>query len=320
MHDDDRELREQFAEISQVPLPESVKQDILRKAADMRPPRRHRMWLRSLLSGTAAVTAAGVLVWGAWSYGGGPNGTSSHRADDGRTLNPNSPFVALKVAPISVGFVTTDKALNKGMVEATLTNMSTDVIQPEDVVGLLVFESGDQPDWLVDARWAAFVDPPKQPLRPGESLTWTFRPLGVPMDANGHFQGKPKLMFLERGFVEMANADVTWQKAPISISDVSVTPRFQWASGKSFAVNATLRNTSSTPIRINDVKAIVWFSTLQSDDWTQPGAVRFMNRLTNEASPVVLAPGAATTVHFYLIGPASLDLSKTPVHLSLIWG
>jgi hypothetical protein len=33
-------------------------------------------------------------------------------------------------------------------------------------------------------------------------------------------------MFLERGFVDMANADVTWQKAPMFISDLSVTPRF----------------------------------------------------------------------------------------------
>ncbi len=117
-------------------------------------------------------------------------------------------------------------------------------------------------------------------------------------------------MFLGRWFVDMANTDVAWQKAPMSMSDWSVTPRFQWASGKLFAVNSTLGNTSSTYIRINDVKAIIWLSNLQSDDWTQPGAVRFMNRLTNGTSPVVLAPGAVTTVHFYLIGPASLNLSK----------
>ncbi len=56
MHDNDRALREQFAAITQVPLPESVKQDILRKAAAMRFPRRNPTWLRFLLLGTAAVT------------------------------------------------------------------------------------------------------------------------------------------------------------------------------------------------------------------------------------------------------------------------
>jgi RNA polymerase sigma factor (sigma-70 family) len=41
VHDNDHVLREQFSAITQVPLPEFIKQYMLRKAAAMRPPRRN---------------------------------------------------------------------------------------------------------------------------------------------------------------------------------------------------------------------------------------------------------------------------------------
>jgi hypothetical protein len=207
----------------------------------------------------------------------------------------------------------------KDLVVATLTNVGTQVLEPGDVIGLLSFQTQNHPDALENSTWATFVDPPNQPMKPGETLTWSFRPIGVPEDDKHHFQGKPKLIFLKRGFVYAEKADIRWLKAPLQSLGLIVQPRQHWTSGQSFTVDVDVLNVGTSPVALNRVMAIVWFSNRTGEDWTDGSAIRFMYQLAPLYSATSLAPGAKTTVDFRLIGPPDLDVLGTPVHVVFIW-
>jgi hypothetical protein len=324
---DDLELRRRFANITPVPLPEELKASILRQAS-VRSGRRHtRQFFHSLFASCAAISAASVLVWGAWNYGDQLNGhVVSIAADQKRqsvtanSHNAGPSFYGLSVAPVSVGFPVPSKPEDaKDLVVATLTNMGTEVLEPGDVIGLLSFQTQNHPDALENSTWATFVDPPNQPMKPGETLTWSFRPIGVPQDDSHHFQGQPKLIFLKRGFVNAEKADIRWQKAPLQSLGLTVQPRQRWTSGQSFTVDVNVQNVGTAPVALNRVMAIVWFSNRAGEDWTDGNATRFMYQLAPLNSATSLAPGAKTTVNFRLIGPPDLDVLGTPVHVVFIW-
>jgi hypothetical protein len=324
---DDLEWRRRFANISPVPLPEELKESILRQASARSVRRKTRQLLHSLLASCAAVSAASVLVWGAWNYGDRLTGHGmSIGADQKRqtvTANPANDalsFYGLSVAPISVGFPVSNRQEGaKDLIVATLTNMGTEVLEPGEVIGLLSFQTQNHPDALENSTWATFVDPPNRPMKPGETLTWSFRPIGVPQDDSHHFQGQPKLIFLRRGFVNADKADIRWEKAPLQPLGLTVQPRQHWTSGQSFTVDADVRNAGTAPVALNRVVAIVWFSDRTGEDWTDGNAVRFIYQLAPLNSATSLAPGAETTVHFRLIGPPDLDVLGTPVHVVFIW-
>ncbi len=321
---DDLEWRERFGKIAPVPMTEELKATILRKAAVQSGRRQISEISRSLLASLAAVSAASVLVWGAWHYGGRMHGQGMEPgiAQQGTAhanlASAERSYFGLSVAPISVGF-TVPSDEEKGLVVATLTNVGTEVIKPEQVVGLLSFQTQNHTDALKDATWATFVDPPKQPLEPGQTLTWSFRPIGVPQDESHHFQGRPKLIFLKRGFVSTDMADMRWQKAPLQLSRSAVQVRQRWASGQSFTVHTDIQNMGKTPVQLNHVMAIIWFSNQPGEDWTDGNATRFMYQLAPLNSGTLLAPGARATVNFRLIGPPDLDVSGIPVHVAFIW-
>ncbi|GMA49566.1 hypothetical protein GCM10025857_09230 [Alicyclobacillus contaminans] len=108
-----------------------------------------------------------------------------------------------------------------------------------------------------------------------------------------------------------------WQKAPVQVGAVTATPRKDWNGGRSFSVQATLTNQGAAPVTLSSLMAIVWFGG--DGDWTHPDAVRFLTRVTAVDGESTVASGRTVTVHCSLIGPASLDVTRTAVHLMLIW-
>ncbi|WP_029423155.1 hypothetical protein [Alicyclobacillus macrosporangiidus] len=322
MNDFDEELRRRLRALPELPFTPELADRIQRAARAPRQRRRARRW-SSWLVGGCGVAAAVMMTWLVWS--GMEVGTASPGRID-RTLAasnavPQGSSIGLVAAPLSVGYigVTGTGSGRRDTVTATLTNVGTQPLSADDVFGVLSFQEGEDGELLSSTRWITLVDAPDTPIQPGQTVTWTFRPIGAPADANGNLTLTPRLVFFKKGLVPAAQADVVWQVPGAEVQRVRVQSTSEWPNGESFQVEAELVNTGKLPLSLHNLLAVIWFTPRgHAMDWTAPNPVRFMAQVEPDpASDRVLAPGASAQVVFRLIGPPA-DYTSMDPHIQWI--
>ncbi|MCL6548922.1 MAG: hypothetical protein K6T30_08435 [Alicyclobacillus sp.] len=372
MADGDREWRERFREMSEVPFTDDLRRRVLFQAQERlalqdqgeatagrspaqepepaQSPRHGRRadW-RSWWACAGGLAGAATLVWLVWTYSAAPPlsrlpGTHAQPADrmrqpvtlqaTGNEAAPNPRGISdlrvapgsaygLQRAPVSIGDVWIGAASGlppDSVVYATLTNVGTRTLAPQDLVGVLSFHRRGAAGTMWNGDWLAFVGGPGRPLAPGDTATWSFRPLGAPADARGRLTEQPSLVFYSRGMVPVERADVVWKIPPsIEVAHLRVAPRMSWAGGQSMEVSATLVNVSGQAVDLSRTLALIWFAPGAVADWTRPDVVRFLNRIpATPGGGLVLQPGAKRSVSFRLIGPAGVDVRRWVVRMALI--
>lgn len=339
----DDELRDRFRDLQPVPFPQSLEERIISAAQALPrerggPTVRRRRNTQSWLSAVAGTAAGFVLAAGAWYYGGVPmNHVGSHTnapAAHNQQLTVNNASTAKRVAtpspdvfglvdaPISVRLWLGPQrgSTQNNTVYATLTNVGTNVIQSGTIFGVLSLHEAHtlNPD-LGHSSWVSFVDAPNEAINPGDSVSWSFRPVGAVTTAAGDLTDVPSLRFFQVGFVLPAKADAAWRAVPVAIDQVSVAQRQQWKTGQSIGVTARITNTTDAPIDLSHTLAVIWFAPNQGADWTQPTVVRFLDRVTPDVvSHTTLKPGQSERCLFRLIGARNTDFLGMAPNVSFV--
>ncbi|MCL6515702.1 hypothetical protein [Alicyclobacillus sp.] len=325
MNDFDEELKQRLRALPELPFTPELADQIrreARRASSRRSSSRRRgsTWL----VGASGVGVAAAMAWLVWAgidadHRALPKPNQTLSASASRAVSPAD--VGLSTAPISVGFigVTGSGAGPRDTVTATLTNVGTVPLGQEDVFGVLSFQSDADKDLLGATRWVTLVDAPAQPIQPGQTVTWTFRPVGAPADAQGNLTLSPRLVFFKKGLAPAAQADVVWRTPRLATGRIAVEPTSQWPNGEAFTVRVHVSNVGSTPVRLHDLLAILWFTEPgASEDWTDHRATRFMAQVDPDpASARLLGPGQETDVVFRLIGPP-VDYALLSPHVQWI--
>lgn len=328
------EWRERLAGIKELKFPEALRHRILdeasrREASGWGRPRpvRAGAW-KSWLAGMAGVCAAAVMAGLVWTdqlpSASAPAGVHSIRRQEGAAPLFHGPAAGLKLSPlIATGLVVIRPATSPGgpLIQATVTNIGKATIFPKDIVGVLGFTQQPEVDLLSSSDWIDFVNGPSQPLAPGDTATWTFNPIGVPVNAQGQLVGQPSLTFFDSKLVTPSQADktLTTQKGA-DLQDVTVVPRQAWKTGRSFEVTATLVNHGSQPIALNQLLSVVWFAPQVGEPWTQPNVERFFDQVQAvDPSVTKVAPGqSARIVLPPLIGSRKPNFLQWTVNVAVI--
>ncbi|MBX5435661.1 MAG: hypothetical protein IRZ33_00420 [Alicyclobacillaceae bacterium] len=335
----DEEWRRRFREAPEVPFTDELRQQILKRAeqqlASTKRPARNRRgepW-RSLWACLGGLGGAAALIWAVWTYSpAAPAEPSAPRhpsvlrqivpqANEHEELGQARVY-GLQRAPISIGdiWIGTEAGQPPGsVVYATLTNVGTKPLGPQDVVGVLAFHPRGTSATLATSDWLAFVSGPAGTLQPGDTVTWSFRPVGAPVDAEHRLVEVPSVEFYNRGLVPVERADVVWRTpAGVDVTDIHVTPRLAWADGQSVELTATLTNGSGRSLNTRSLLALIWFAPQSVSDWTRPEVIRFLNQVQLQGGAVAVPPGGRVRLDFRLIGPAKVDFRQLAVRVSLV--
>lgn len=303
------EWRQRFQEMVQAEVSDSLRHRILEEASQRerqvrprRQPQRTGAW-KSWFAGLAGVCAAAVVagvVWTDRSLPTVPTPQGVATTGQANQLIRGNTF-GLQSAPLSVGGIKVVRqadAPGGPILQATVTNIGNTVIRPRDVVGVLGFTRQPGQDLLSASNWIGFVNGPTGPLAPGATATWSFNPIGVQVDSQGHIIGQPKLTFFSTTLVNPVKADKTLTSAPgVQLQNVHVVPRSVWNTGRSFEVRARLVNTGNTPVVLSRLLSLVWFTPQAGASWTGSPVERFFDQVTPvDTSVTAVAPGQSTEV------------------------
>lgn len=324
MREPDDELLERLSNMIEVPFTDALQHKIMRAAMQQQLARKkkRRFDWRGLTAGLGGVSAATVMIWGAWNYGGSvkslaalkPNASS---VDMSSTVLGDH-MLGLQLAPISVQYLG-----NVGNeVHATLVNVGTQALKEQNYVGVLSFQPSSDPNLLRATDWIMFVDPPHMTLEPGDTVNWSFHPIGAPVDATKNLKETPKLVFFKQEMAILTKADVKWGLAPLAITQspkVDNVHILQSKTGQSFQVHEAVQNTSGSSVSLDNCLAIIWFSKNPSDNWTAPDAVRFMATIAvpKGTSPLI-QPNEQVQITSHLIGGLTPDFENLNVHVEFI--
>ncbi|WDL98071.1 hypothetical protein [Alicyclobacillus sp. ALC3] len=305
------EWRLRFQEMMQAEVSESLRRRILEEASQRereamlrRQPRRTGAW-KSWFAGLAGVCAAAVVagvVWTDRSLPVAPTPPTAATTGQSNQLLQGTSFGLQKSQLVATGIKVVRPANAPGgpILEATVTNLGTTVVTPQDVVGVLGFTQHPGPgqDLLSTSNWIDFVNGPSTPLAPSQTATWSFNPIGVNVNSQGHIIGQPKLAFFSTKLVTAAKADRILTSAPgVQLQNVHVVPRSVSSTGRSFEVRARLVNTGNKPIVLNQLLSLVWFSPQVGASWTNSSVERFFDQvLAVDPSVTHVAPGQSTEV------------------------
>ncbi|RIV28785.1 hypothetical protein D2Q93_01975 [Alicyclobacillaceae bacterium I2511] len=344
------DLRRKMSRITRVPFSEELQRQILHKARTMGqdanqnlssnviPHRTHRRlrWQSWLVAGVGSV-AAMAMVFSAWQFG--QRGTTDILGLPTAAETAAQPLAGtygLQAADISVGYIGVEKqaGTQQGhLVQAMLTNMGTTPLRPRDLFGVLAFSPGGNAqgvseDPLTTADWAAFVEPPDQVILPGQSVSWSFLPIGAPENASGHLDEQPSLVFYRTGLVPPPQADQVWTRPQVKISNVAAQVLSRWSTGQSLRVDAHVTNVSAIQLPLRKTWALVWFAPTSLGntgnpslglDWTGPQVVRFLSTVQPTDGPSTLAPGQSAEVSFQLVAGAKTSFQQLNSYVTLIW-
>jgi hypothetical protein len=329
---DDKFIRS-LTNVTEVPFSDKLKSSILQAAKQMdgvHPSKPRPTLFRTVFAGVGGIAAASLLLFTAWNYSGTLSGhlntTSSqsvpvYRLGAMQVPGAISGQFGLLAAPISIGYIGLSRTADGSeIVMATVTNVGTKTLTAKDLLGVLSFQPKTDEHLLQATDWITFVKPPHAAIQPGETVSWTFKPIGVPTNRDGSFKGAPELVFFQRGLTIPSKADVHWLRPAMSIAEVSVEPRYHWKTGQSIGVSATLHNISGRVVQTKDLLAIVWFSPKATEsDWTHADVVKFMALVAPSANAKSIPANGSAQVYFRLIGgPSTPFMAMTP-HVDLIW-
>ncbi len=303
------EWRLRFQEMMQAEVSESLRRRILEEASQRereamvrRQPRQTGAW-KSWFAGLAGVCAAAVVagvVWTDRSLPVAPTPPTAATTGQSNRLLQETVFGLQKSQLIATGIKVVRPANAPGgpILQATVTNIGNTVVTPQDVVGVLGFTQHPGQDLLSTSNWIDFVNGPSGPLAPGQYATWSFNPIGVNVNSQGHIIGQPKLVFFSTKLVSPAKADRILTSAPgVQLQNVHVVPRSVSNTGRSFEVRARLVNTGNKPIILNQLLSLVWFSPQAGASWTAASAERFFDQVEAvDPSTTIVAPGQSTEV------------------------
>ncbi|WDL95927.1 hypothetical protein [Alicyclobacillus sp. ALC3] len=225
----------------------------------------------------------------------------------------------LSTLPISVS----DLHVQGTNVSASLTNNGAVSIRQQDAVGVLSF-SGNKPQPLKSnpfrgGQSLVFVNLLNQPngsIAPHQTVTWTFRPIGTPVNVQGNLVGTPHLIFI-RSQSNLRNAgNLTWNVPAIKEGPINVSVSQLNRHAESIHVSVTLTNITTQPIFLSRLKGIVWFDKSRDWNWMKPAAIRFIEHVT--PSQGVIKPNSSTQVRFDLIGSQSVNYAGLVAHVVLV--
>ncbi len=357
----DDDLERKLSQLSQVPFSEDLQRRILYQALEMARnsrqgspshghawhPRRPR-WQSWLAAGVGSVVAA-TMVFAAWQYGQrGATSFPGLPVKSETAARPLAGTYGLQAADISVGYIGIDKGRGSEqgkLVQAMLTNVGTTPLRPQDLFGVLTFSpiganaQGASGGPLATADWAAFVGPPAQVILPGQSVSWSFRPIGAPENALGQLDEQPRIVFYRTGLVTPQQADQVWTRPQVEIRNVQAQVLSRWSTGQSLQVNARVTNVSSVRLPLTKTWALVWFaapssrttenrSSLTTEkgaslglglDWTRPQVVRFLSTVQPTYGANTLAPGQSAEVSFRLVAGPNTPFQRMNSYVTLIW-
>jgi hypothetical protein len=318
------ELLERLSNMMEVPFSDDLHRRILQSTMQQQVvrKRRRRFDWRGLAAGVGGVSAATVLIWGAWNYGSSLP-TNAALLPSARAANISSSVLGdntlgLQLAPISVQYLG-----NEGKeVKASLVNIGTETLRQQDYVGVLSFQPSADPNLLEATDWIMFVDPPKQTLAPGDSADWSFHPVTAPVNQQtGNLSEKPRLVFFNQETPIPTKADVKWGLAPFTVTDspkanfVQVIPS---GTGKKYEVHETIQNTSIHDVSLDNCLAIIWFSINPDDNWTASEAVRFIVTIAEPKEGPVVKAHQQVQLTSHLIAGLNPDLTKMYAHVEFI--
>lgn len=307
--------QQKFKEMTQAQVSESLRRRIVedamrrdRPSLSRRKTAHQRAW-KSWLAGMAGVCAAAVVAGVVWTDRSLPSVSAPRNSPVVATQPWQNSTVGLQQSQlIATGIKVVHQANVPGgiMIQATVQNIGTTVVKSQDVFGVLGFTTQPGQDLLLNSNWIDFVNGPSEPVSPGDIVTWSFNPIGVVVDSQGHVIGKPKLTFFKSRLVSPVKADKTLTKAPgVLLQNVQVTVRSVSKTGRSFKVQAMLVNTGSEPVVLNHLLSVVWFSPQADASWTQQPVVRFFDQV-QAVNPNVTEVAPGQSVEVYLppsIGP-----------------
>lgn len=315
---------ERLSDMTEVPFSGDLQRRILQAAMQQQVARKRRRQIdwRGWAAGVGGVSAATVLIWGAWNYGSSIP-TNAALLPSAKAANVSSSVLGdntlgLQLAPISVQYLG-----NEGKeVKASLVNIGTTTLRQQDYVGVLSFQPSQDPNLLEATDWIMFVDPPKQTLAPGDSADWSFHPVTAPVNKQtGDLSEKPRLVFFKQETPIPTKADVKWGLAPFSIAaapKVNFVQVISSGTGKKYEVHETIDNTSSHDVSLDNCLAIIWFSANPDDNWTAPDAVRFVVTIAPPKEGPVVKSHHQVQLTSHLIAGLNPDLTKMYPHVEFI--
>lgn len=310
-----------FDNMTEVPFSADLRARILKEAeseyAALPAPavrrRRHRRWSTAI----GGMAAAVVLVVGVLVSHGLKNAPWNPLSSANRAGVVKGEL-GLRVAPLRVDRIWTSNLPGfpaNSVVFAELTNTSSQPITKADVVGVLAFtNTGGSP---LTSNWLTFVNGPDAAVQPGQTIIWTFHPVGAPTNTALALTERPQLAFYSTQLADPANASVIWHISPAVVSSIEVVPRQSWGIGQSIGVTAFVSNPTREPITLNSLLAVIWFDGSATGSFTNT-QLRFISHLHSESGETVVEPGKSIAIYCDVIGSADSDFFSTTPHITLI--
>lgn len=341
-HEDDdmeQKIRQTLQKAGKVPFREQLQQRILEEAERqlVNVPGlgvKKRRWFRLLPNLTAAAAVFCVIAVGAWLYTQkkpqagpiAPSGAFSS-ASQGSLASTSTSSLSLSKdayllypAPITVQHIRFGQLPGwpaGSVVFTQLTNESNRIIKKSEIFGILSF-SGKS----VQSRdnFLSFVNGPKE-IAPHATVTWSFHPVGAPVNAAGALSEQAQLAFYWSNASDIPSnlhdSPLVWRQSSILLSNISVLNGPTLARGQAITVDAQFTNPTKQTIVTHNLLAVVWFSNMPNQGFTEYGTARFLEHLPSSI-PNKLAPGASFDVQFHVIGGEKTDYFSMTPHVQLV--
>ena len=331
---EDERLRAVLSQMTEVPFSKSLEERIIERAkvqiqrSEASRKARHRAqrrWFGRSVATVSGLAAAIAIVAVSWQHFAGVHHagrSSSQRVEASSAGGSFQQGVGLTKAPIVVDKLWTASADGfpaHSVVFARLTNRGSTEVSSQNAFGVLRF----MPQTGSIANWYSLVNEDVM-LAPGQSAIWSFHPVGAPNDASGALTEIPQLSFYNSAVVKVTDATTVWKISPLGVAGIQVEPGVRFTVGtqeaQSIHVTAQLTNHKSTPVALDSLLALVWFSNPGQAQTTFANAsgVRFIDRISAATTAGSILPGQTITVEFREIASAESNFFSEVPHLVLV--
>ncbi|MCF8568242.1 hypothetical protein LLE49_26320 [Alicyclobacillus tolerans] len=208
-------------------------------------------------------------------------------------------------------------------VSASLTNNGSIPIRQQGAIGVLSFSSNKRQSLKSNpfkgGQSVVFVNLLNQSngsILPHQTVTWNFKPIGSPVNAQGNLVGNPYLIFIKSQYNLHNSGNLTWNVPTIKELSLKSSARQLNSKTESIHVSVTLTNVTTQPISLSRLKGIVWFDKSHDWNWMKPAAVRFIEHVTPNQG--VIKPNSSMKVRFDLIGSPSVNYAGLVPHVVLV--
>ncbi|GAX88524.1 hypothetical protein EFBL_0133 [Effusibacillus lacus] len=308
-------LRDALQSGPAMPFSKELHDKILNKAKRQK---RNRQFRILAGGGTFLVSTAAMIVFLLTPLIGGKsdsvinNMTENQKSAKVAEKRDAQPIIAWRVASVEVEKIQSDGRT----VYATIRNMGAFPLTNNQVQGVLFFPSQTGESRGSDT-WYYFVDGPNQPVEPGKTVKWEFRPTPVP-SANGLIDRPPHLTFVYR---HNAQSDfpglpaLTWKRPAVSWKIQSVNVKGE--RKQYFDIEVKVTNKHSADLQLADVMAMVFFPKNPADEDMDPFTYKYFVDLHNETITRI-RPKESATVHLRLIAPPDVDLTGRSIRVEIV--